>query len=146
MKLTDDLCELSSKLSKVFPLENRQSILRRELAQMNKRFRHTDKGTGILFPMGHGEMERVIRIPWEEAVLLNSREKAPYLVCLEVVSSNPTQEEMHNATSSAESSGLPAVEDFYPVGDDFTINSRERIRRSLDKAYVGLTDDRRCGD
>ena len=138
MKLTDDLCELSSKLSKVFPLENRQSILRRELAQMNKRFRHTDKGTGILFPMGHGEMERVIRIPWEEAVLLNSREKAPYLVCLEVVSSNPTQEEMHNATSSAESSGLPAVEDFYPVGDDFTINSRERIRRSLDKDYVGL--------
>ena len=138
MKLTDDLCELSLKLSKVFPLENRQSILRRELAQMNKRFRHTDKGTGILFPMGHGEMERVIRIPWEEAVLLNSREKAPYLVCLEVVSSNPTQEEMHNATSSAESSGLPTVEDFYPVGDDFTINSRERIRRSLDKAYGDL--------
>jgi phosphatidylinositol 4-kinase len=83
-------------------------------------------------------MERVIRVPWEEAVLLNSREKAPYLVCLEVVSSNPTQEEMHNATSSAESSGLPTVEDFYPVGDDFTINSRERIRRSLDKAYGDL--------
>lgn len=131
MQLTDDLCNLSVYLS-TLPHEKRQNVLRQQLSQMNKRFRHTDKGTGILFPMGHGMMERVIRIPITEAVLLNSREKAPYLVCLEVVNSNPTQFEMHNARSSAESPGEAAVDDFYPVGDDFLVNSNERIRRSLD--------------
>jgi len=138
MKLTDDLCELSLSLSKVFPLEDRQKILRHELAQLNKRFRHTDKGTGVLFPMGHGEMERVIRIPWEEAVLLNSREKAPYLVCLEVVNSNPTQEEMHNPSSSMDSLGGLDVEDFYPAADDMPVtNFRDRIRRSLERELSG---------
>lgn len=131
MQLTDDLCDLSVYLS-TLPHEKRQNVLRQQLSQMNKRFRHTDKGTGILFPMGHGMMERVIRIPITEAVLLNSREKAPYLVCLEVVNSNPTQFEMHNARSAAESPGEAAVDDFYPVGDDFLVNSNERIRRSLD--------------
>lgn len=131
MQLTDDLCNLSVYLS-TLPHEKRQNVLRQQLSQMNKRFRHTDKGTGILFPMGHGMMERVIRIPITEAVLLNSREKAPYLVCLEVVNSNPTQFEMHNARSAAESPGEAAVDDFYPVGDDFLVNSNERIRRSLD--------------
>jgi len=131
MQLTDDLCNLSVYLS-TLPHEKRQNVLRQQLSQMNKRFRHTDKGTGILFPMGHGMMERVIRIPITEAVLLNSREKAPYLVCLEVVTSNPTQFEMHNARSAAESPGEAAVDDFYPVGDDFLVNSNARIRRSLD--------------
>ena len=129
MKLTDELCELSDKLSKIFPLDDRQGILRHELAQINKQFRHTEKGTGVLFPMGHGKMERVIRIPFEEAVLLNSREKAPYLVCLEVVSSNPTQEEMDNASTHG---SVHDSDDFYPSGDGFMPNANERIRRSLE--------------
>ena len=60
MRLTDDLCDLSVYLS-TLPHEKRQNVLRQQLSQMNKRFRHMDKGTGILFPMGHGMMERVIR-------------------------------------------------------------------------------------
>lgn len=32
-------------------------------------------------------MYRVVHIPEDEAVLLNSREKAPYLICLEVLRS-----------------------------------------------------------
>lgn len=39
---------------------------------------------GICFPMGKG-MYRVIHIPEDEAVLLNSREKAPFLICVEVL-------------------------------------------------------------
>jgi len=139
MKLTEELCELSYKLSKVFPLEDRQGILRHELALINKQFRNTDKadkGTGVLFPMGHGQMERVIRIPFEEAVLLNSREKAPYLVCLEVVSSNPTQEEMENANRRG--SQLDSGDDFYSAGDDLTPNAHERIRRSLEASRLFL--------
>lgn len=36
--------------------------------------------------MGKG-MYRVVYIPEDEAVLLNSREKAPYLICVEVLKS-----------------------------------------------------------
>ena len=36
--------------------------------------------------MGKG-MYRVVNIPEDEAVLLNSREKAPYLICVEVLKS-----------------------------------------------------------
>lgn len=32
-------------------------------------------------------MYRVVHIPEDEAVLLNSREKAPYLICVEVLKS-----------------------------------------------------------
>lgn len=39
---------------------------------------------GVCFPMGK-EMYRVVHIPEEEAVLLNSREKAPYMICVEVL-------------------------------------------------------------
>lgn len=39
---------------------------------------------GVCFPMGKG-MYRVVHIPEDEAVLLNSREKAPYLICVEVL-------------------------------------------------------------
>ena len=42
--------------------------------------------SGVSFPMGKG-MYRVVHIPEDEAVLLNSREKAPYLICVEVLKS-----------------------------------------------------------
>lgn len=38
--------------------------------------------------MGTG-LARVVHIPEDEAVLLNSREKAPYLICLEVLRCDP---------------------------------------------------------
>ena len=41
---------------------------------------------GVCFPMGKG-MYRIVHIPEDEAVLLNSREKAPYLICVEVLKS-----------------------------------------------------------
>jgi len=39
---------------------------------------------GVCFPLGKG-MYRVLNIPEDEAVLLNSREKAPFLICVEVL-------------------------------------------------------------
>jgi hypothetical protein len=41
-------------------------------------------GAGVCFPMGRG-LYRVVHIPEDEFVLLNSREKAPYLICVEVL-------------------------------------------------------------
>lgn len=45
-----------------------------------------DDVPGVCFPIGRG-MYRVVHIPEDEAVLLNSREKAPYLICVEVLKS-----------------------------------------------------------
>jgi phosphatidylinositol 4-kinase len=39
---------------------------------------------GVCFPLGKG-MYRVLHIPEDESVLLNSREKAPYLICVEIL-------------------------------------------------------------
>lgn len=50
-------------------------------------FDFADYLLGVCFPMGKG-MYRVVHIPEDEAVLLNSREKAPYLICVEVLKSD----------------------------------------------------------
>lgn len=39
---------------------------------------------GVCFPLGKG-MYRVLHMPVDEAILLNSREKAPYMICIEVL-------------------------------------------------------------
>jgi len=39
---------------------------------------------GVCFPLGKG-MYRVLHIPEDEAIILNSREKAPYMICVEVL-------------------------------------------------------------
>ena len=53
-------------------------------------------GAGVMFPMGETHA-RVVRIPASEAVLLNSREKAPYLLCLEVIAA-PGEEWSHDGS------------------------------------------------
>ena len=85
LRMADDLCGLSERLAKA-PVEGRQRGLRDGIRQVSDGLveGHTP-GAGVIFPMG-GVDSRVVRIPAEEAVLLNSREKAPYLLCLEVVS------------------------------------------------------------
>lgn len=37
---------------------------------------------GMVFPMG--SPARIVHIPEDEAVLLNSRDKAPFMICVEV--------------------------------------------------------------
>ncbi|KAL6521453.1 hypothetical protein OROGR_018022 [Orobanche gracilis] len=51
--------------------------------------------------MGKG-MYRVVHIPQDEAVLMNSREKAPYLICIEVLKS----EAPSNSTDASSSQNL----------------------------------------
>ncbi|XAR73178.1 1-phosphatidylinositol 4-kinase [Bertholletia excelsa] len=86
------LCDTSYGLVDVFPIEDRQSALRESLAEINTHVSAAQDSGGVCFPMGKG-MFRVVNIPEDEAVLLNSREKAPYLICVEVlkseISSNP---------------------------------------------------------
>ncbi|KAJ8447719.1 hypothetical protein Cgig2_015082 [Carnegiea gigantea] len=78
------LCETSYGLVDVFPMEDRKSALRESLVEINSHLVEAQTNGGVCFPMGKG-MYRVINIPEDEAVLLNSREKAPYLICVEVL-------------------------------------------------------------
>ncbi|KAL0917749.1 hypothetical protein M5K25_012835 [Dendrobium thyrsiflorum] len=78
------LCDTSYGLVDIFPIEDRKVALRESLQEINSQISEYQKSGGLCFPMGKG-MYRVVQIPEDEAVLLNSREKAPYLICVEVL-------------------------------------------------------------
>ncbi|CAL5364814.1 unnamed protein product [Camellia sinensis] len=86
LDFVQSLCETSYGLVDVFPMEDRKSALRESLAEINAHVATAQDSGGVCFPMGKG-MYRVVNIPEDEAVLLNSREKAPYLICVEVLKS-----------------------------------------------------------
>ncbi|KAL4382124.1 hypothetical protein AHAS_Ahas04G0202100 [Arachis hypogaea] len=54
------------------------------LAEINLHLTEAQNTGGVCFSLGKG-MYRVLYIPEDEAVLLNSREKAPYMICVEVL-------------------------------------------------------------
>ncbi|CAL0306660.1 unnamed protein product [Lupinus luteus] len=84
LEFVQSLCETSFGLVDVFPIEDRKSALCESLAEINLHVTEALTTGGVCFPMGKG-MYRVLHIPEDEAVLLNSREKAPYLICVEVL-------------------------------------------------------------
>lgn len=84
LDFVESLGETSYGLIDVFPIEDRKNALRESLAEINGHVAAAQSDGGVCFPMGKG-MYRVVHIPDEEAVLLNSREKAPYLICVEVL-------------------------------------------------------------
>ncbi|KAF9612193.1 hypothetical protein IFM89_038451 [Coptis chinensis] len=84
LDFVQSLCDTSYGLVDIFPTEDRKSALRESLAEINTHISAAENSGGVCFPMGKG-MYRVVHIPEDEAVLLNSREKAPYLICVEVL-------------------------------------------------------------
>jgi hypothetical protein len=77
----DELCNLGLELRDIVGRDARQSELRRRLAILSETF---GNGSPVLFPLGNGPA-RMLRIPPDEAILLNSRDKAPYFICVEVL-------------------------------------------------------------
>ncbi|XWS44734.1 hypothetical protein CRYUN_Cryun15aG0072900 [Craigia yunnanensis] len=91
------LCETSYGLVDVFPIEDRKTALPESLAEINLHVAEAQNNGGVCFPMGKG-LYRVVHIPEDEAVLLNSREKAPFLICVEVLKSElPSIKDTSNA-------------------------------------------------
>jgi phosphatidylinositol 4-kinase len=68
----------------IFPIEDRKIGLRESLAEINFHLSEAEITGGICFPMGRGVF-RVVHIPEDECILLNSREKAPYMISVEVL-------------------------------------------------------------
>lgn len=60
-----------------------QGTLRSILAKCSAQIEARPAGQGLWFPVGK-DTARILRLASEEAVLLNSREKAPYLLLVEV--------------------------------------------------------------
>ncbi|TXG60354.1 hypothetical protein EZV62_014927 [Acer yangbiense] len=101
------LCETSYGLVDIFPVEDRKIALRESLAEINLRIAEVQSSGGICFPMGRG-IYRVFHIPEDEAVLLNSREKAPYLICVEVLKSEqPSNTKDASGAQKLSRGGIP---------------------------------------
>ncbi|XVF58768.1 hypothetical protein PTKIN_Ptkin07bG0092900 [Pterospermum kingtungense] len=97
LDFVSSLCEISYDLVDVFPIEDRKTALRESLAEINLDVAEAQNNGGVCFPMGKG-LYRVVHIPEDEAVLLNSREKAPFLICVEVLKSElPSSKDISNA-------------------------------------------------
>ncbi|CAH8280747.1 unnamed protein product [Arabidopsis lyrata] len=84
LEFVQALCETSYGLVDIFPIEDRKIALRESLAEINFHLSEAEITGGICFPMGRG-VYRVVHIPEDECILLNSREKAPYMISVEVL-------------------------------------------------------------
>ncbi|GAX76345.1 hypothetical protein CEUSTIGMA_g3791.t1 [Chlamydomonas eustigma] len=112
------LCEASSSLTS-FTQEERQRALRSALDSINREIEYAArKNVAIWFPMG-AHNERVLRLAAKEAVLLNSRERAPFMLYVEVMATEDEQDtlmhqdrdESAKAEESQESMLLPKLND-----------------------------------
>ena len=66
--------------------EDREWALRRGLEEINKEIEAASRmGVACWFPMGTGDV-RIVRLAAREAILLNSRDKAPFMLLVEVLS------------------------------------------------------------
>lgn len=146
LDFVQSLCETSYGLVDVFPIEDRKSALRESLGEINAHVANAQESGGVSFPMGKG-MYRVVHIPEDEAVLLNSREKAPYLICVEVLRSElPSNTKDSSNTQKLSRGGIPlAYGDAllprpppwaFPLGtaQDFYHGGYDRMSRSASQA------------
>ncbi|XP_061346828.1 phosphatidylinositol 4-kinase beta 1-like isoform X1 [Gastrolobium bilobum] len=107
LEFVQSLCETSYGLLDVFPIEDRKSALRESLAEINIHVTEAQNTGGVCFPLGKG-MYRVLHIPEDEAVLLNSREKAPFLICVEVLRCEmPSNSKETSSSQKLSQRGIP---------------------------------------
>nr|ACM17551.1 phosphatidylinositol kinase [Oryza brachyantha] len=106
LELVQSLCDTSYGLVDIFPMEDRKIALRESLTEINSQIASTEKNGGVCFPMGKG-IYRVVHIPEDEAVLLNSREKAPYLICVEVLKAEAPSQSKGSDVNKLSKGGIP---------------------------------------
>ncbi|XP_037429653.1 phosphatidylinositol 4-kinase beta 1-like isoform X2 [Triticum dicoccoides] len=107
LELVQSLCDTSYGLVDIFPVEDRKIALRESLTEINSHIASSEKNGGVCFPMGRG-IYRVVHIPEDESVLLNSREKAPYLICVEVLKAEtPSHSKGSSDVNKLSKGGIP---------------------------------------
>ncbi|KAL0039390.1 hypothetical protein WJX79_005779 [Trebouxia sp. C0005] len=123
------LCDASSGLT-AFAAEDRQWALRRGLEEINKEIEAASR-SGIAscwFPMGTRN-ERIIRLAAKEASLLNSREKAPFVLIVETLAAEV--QPPHDAAPSTSSQGVSEAGD-----EDGEGSARTSARRQASSQYA----------
>ncbi|XP_057749080.1 phosphatidylinositol 4-kinase beta 1-like [Arachis stenosperma] len=146
LEFVQSLCETSYGLVDVFPIEDRKSALRESLVEINLHVTDAQNNGGVCFPLGKG-MYRVLHIPEDEAVLLNSREKAPYLICVEVLRCEiPSNSKEASSSQKLSQGGIPLANGdallhkpppwAYPLrtAQEAYRNSNDRMSRSTAQA------------
>jgi len=85
LDFVEALCSASSALASVVE-EERQWALQKALRNINTEIERASRGgVAIWFPMARAAPQRVIRLAFRESRLLNSREKAPFTLYVEVL-------------------------------------------------------------
>jgi phosphatidylinositol 4-kinase len=148
LDLVQSLCDTSSGLVDCFPMDDRLTALRESVAELNQQLVAAESDGGVCFPMGKG-LYRVVHIPVDECVLLNSRDKAPYLICVEVLrceakSSQIKDLKLPTAGTKTVKGGIPLANGdaqlqrpppwAYPLQPDVQQPNTQQLLRSASKA------------
>ncbi|WIA13888.1 hypothetical protein OEZ85_002460 [Tetradesmus obliquus] len=100
LDFVDALCETSANLTR-FPQEERRRVLRKCLCRINQEVMDAaEQGVAVRYPIG-GCRSRVLRLLVNEAAILNSRDKAPFLLMLEVQQDQDFVDEVLPGSSSS---------------------------------------------
>ncbi|GAU42754.1 hypothetical protein TSUD_77910 [Trifolium subterraneum] len=146
LEFVQSLCDTSYGLVDVFPIEDRKSALQESLREINIHVKEVQNTGGVCFPLGKG-MYRVLHMPVDEAVLLNSREKAPYMICIEVLRCEmPSNFKEASSSQKLSQGGIPLANGdaflqkpppwAYPLwsAQEVYRNSNDRMSRSTAQA------------
>eukprot|EP00850_Spirogloea_muscicola_P013514 SM000092S24482 [mRNA] locus=s92:267129:274309:+ [translate_table: standard] len=134
------LCDISSGLVDVFPLSDRQKALKESLAELNAHLAATAPDGGVCHPFEDG-LWRVMHMPEDEAMLLNSRDKVPFMIFIEVLHCTGSSKE--EARRRASSAGIPLAADSRPppwAFSSWSLNGGKPTAESVKRAMVNLWD------
>ncbi|CAI8619127.1 unnamed protein product [Vicia faba] len=146
LEFVQSLCDTSYGLVDVFPIEDRKNALHESLREINIHVAKVQNTGGVCFPLGKG-MYRVLHMPVDEAILLNSREKAPYMISIEVLKCEmPSNFKETSSSQKLSQGGIPLANGdaflqkpppwAYPLwtAQEAYRNSNDRMSRSTAQA------------
>jgi len=126
---------ISNRL-RLFTVEERPGKLKSELSQLNKKLLETP---GIYIPLVSSSHPHccVVNIPPEESVLLNSRERAPFLIIAEVLESSylNSSEQLHEYTKEYHKVFEIALERYNQQTPKKKIKEKSHQRKTTNKAH-----------
>eukprot|EP00898_Chlorokybus_atmophyticus_P001736 jgi/Chlat1/2563/Chrsp175S02412 len=102
------LCDLSTRLVNIYPVEDRRQALQQALNTVNHDLASRPAHAGVCFLLGSGVV-RVVQIAVDETVLLNSRDKAPYMVFFEVLRTDVSRQARTRCFFSSSGSSVASV-------------------------------------
>jgi len=129
LDFVEALCSASSALTSVVE-EERQWALQKALRNISTEIERASRGgVAIWFPMARAAPQRVIRLAFRESMLLNSREKAPFTLYVEV---------LNETTSLLEAQGVLIDSKSRPQSAELTLAD---IEGPLEYLHLTQNDD-----